>query len=1078
MSKLHIYRASAGSGKTFTISREFIGLLFENPEKYRHILAVTFTNKATAEMKGRILRELFKLASHQHSDYLDFLSQKTKEPESSIREKSRYILNLLLHNYSHFSITTIDSFFQKVIRAFAHELGLFSGFEIETDTNTVLNEAVEMLFRKTATDEKLRKWLVRFAENKIEDAKSWDLKNDIVRLGKEIHKEIFKKIDSHYFSEIVNRDAIEAIIPVLKTFAKDFEDQIKLLAVQAKPLMQKHGLVPDDFNRKSKGFISIFEKMANGSSYEVTKSARTSIDNVDNWYSKSSPKKISIEAAYHDGFNNLLKAVVSYSDEHIQAYNTVSLIFKNIYVLGIIADIIQEINEYANDKNIFLLADSTAFLQKIVDGSDAPFIYEKTGSRILHFMIDEFQDTSGMQWENFRPLIENSLAGNYRNWVVGDVKQSIYRWRNSDWTILSDKILRQFPVSSLSAHPLDDNWRSTENIISFNNAFFSCLRDSLQDELNHMIAENAIIGPQLKGFSDFFTNAYSDCVQKVPTQHQNKKGFVQMEFLHKDDWEEAALEKLITTVENLQKTGYRLRDIAILIRDKKKGVEITNFFMQEKNKREGNFRYDIISSDALFLQNAPVVQWIVSLLRFLLEPGDDLNKAFLENEFKDYLNISLGENSTFDSYIKTFLEDAPKHKSMPVYELVDIIISHFFLNTSKSNMPYLQSFQDTILQYSKKNTIDITSFLIWWDDFSNKQVISMPENQDAMRLMTIHSSKGLEFKVVIIPFGDWDFTSKSGDNFIWAIPDREPFSQLKLLPVQLSSATANTIFSYEYHREQIFTKVDNLNLLYVAFTRAIEKLIVFTPMVEIKDDSKSTGHLLTMFLNNFAFSTQQNFLDTNMISLKRDEGNALLEYGVNDQSTDISLLENNDFQLDEYKTSSIASRKAKMVVSGEFKSLSSVDNNLRVKGSLFHEMFQNIRTVDDIENAAHNLVRKGLIPDTEEKSMISEIRDLMRKKEVSSWFSDEWEVKTEADILLKTGQLKRPDRIMFGKNKVVVVDYKFGEREEDSHIRQVLNYKQKLQQMGYRNVDAYIWYVFMKKVVLAMDKPVQGKLFG
>jgi ATP-dependent exoDNAse (exonuclease V) beta subunit len=1076
LSKLHIYRASAGSGKTFTISREYIGLLFENPEKYRNILAVTFTNKATAEMKGRILRELYKLASNQKSDYVSFLTEKNQEPESAIREKARYILNLLLHNYSHFTITTIDSFFQKVIRAFAHELGIYSGFEVETDTNTVLNEAVEMLFRKTVTDEKLRKWLVRFAENKIEEERSWDLRDDIINLGREIHKEIFKQIDSSYFSEIINRDTIEAIIPSLKQYGHEFESHLKQIAVQGKPIMQKYGLVPDDFTRKASGFISIFDKMSTGRSFEVTKTAREAVDNVTVWYAKTSPKKHSIEEAFYNGLNSLIKELVTYSDAHIQAYNTIDLIFKNIYVLGIIADLIQEINDYVADKNLFLLADSTAFLQKIVEGSDAPFIYEKTGSRITHFMIDEFQDTSGMQWESFKPLIENSLAGNYRNWVVGDVKQSIYRWRNSDWTILSDKIFQQFPESSLKVHSLEDNWRSSENVISFNNTFFTCLRDKLQEDLNDSISKNALLGSKLEGFSSFFTKAYSDCVQRVPEKHRDGKGYVRLEYLEKENWEETALKKLVETVEHLQLNGYKLKDIAILVREKRSGVDITNYFMQEKVNRPGNFRYDIISSDALFLKNAPVVQWIVSLLRFLLEPADELNKAFVVNEFKDYLTVTDNEEFSFELRLSAFLENSPKLKAVPVYELVDIIITQFALSDNKSNMPYLQSFQDAILQYGKKNTIDLASFLIWWDDFSDKQVISMPENQDAIRLMTIHASKGLEFKVVLIPFGDWEFAPRSQNSFIWTVPHEQPFDQFKLLPVQLGSSTSKSIFGYEYFLEQIYTKIDNLNLLYVAFTRAIDKLIVFTPKAEIKDELKSTSHLLALFRNGIAFRTE-NYLDNSMLTIDEKEETSLMEYGVDSPFTGVRHEEENDIQLDKYTTSSISARKAKMVVSGEFRTLSSIGNNLRVKGNIFHEMFQNIKTVHDIDTAAHEMVAKGLVAATEEKSLISEVSALLENPDVTPWFTSEWKVKAEADILLRTGQLKRPDRIMFGKNRVIVVDYKFGEKEEQSHINQVLNYKYKLQQMGHRNVEAYVWYVFLKKVKMASDKPVQGKLF-
>jgi ATP-dependent exoDNAse (exonuclease V) beta subunit len=595
-------------------------------------------------------------------------------------------------------------------------------------------------------------------------------------------------------------------------------------------------------------------------------------------------------------------------------------------------------------------------------------------------------------------------------------------------------------------------------------------------ELDNQIVCNKPAGQQLSGFANFFTNAYSDCIQKIPEHRKNGKGYVRFEFFEKENWEETALKKLIETIEKLQDSGYRLKDIAILIRDKKKGVEITNFFMQEKINRKGNYRYDVISSDALFLQNAPVVQWIISVLRFLMEPADELNRAFVVNEFNDYLEIDTSE-IPLEQLLSELLDKSAKYKSMPVYELVDEVIRMFMLGSNKSNMPYLQSFQDTVLQYGKKNTIDLASFLTWWDDFSEKQVIAMPENQDAIRLMTIHSSKGLEFKVVLIPFADWEFTKRGSDSFIWAVPKVKPFDQFKLLPVQLGTATANSIFSFEYFREQVYNKIDNLNLLYVAFTRAVEKLIVFAPQCEIKDETKTTGHLLTLFRNNLAFCTDINYIDTTKLNFEQGEDFALLEYGTDEANIKSDEESTEDLSIDAYKTASIESRKSKMVVSGEFRTISSIGNNMRVKGNLFHEMFRNIKTADDVEKAALDLIKKGLLPPGETDSLIREIHQLIKHPQVIGWFDQHWEVKTEADILLKGGQLKRPDRIMFGDNKVIVVDYKFGEKEEDTHMKQVLNYRSRLYQMGYRNIEAYIWYVFSKKVVTATDKPVQGKLF-
>lgn len=1098
MSKLHIYRASAGSGKTYTISREYIGLLFENPDKFRHILAVTFTNKATAEMKGRILKELFFLASGKPSHYLSFLIDKTKTDEMQVRDKAAFILKQILHNYSHFTISTIDSFFQRVIRSFARELGLYSGFEVELDTETVLGESIEMLFQKTISDEKLRKWLVQFAEAKIEDGKSWNLKDNILEIGKEIYKEVFKDLGKGYFSETINRDKLESVLPALDVTRRNIEKHFREVGERGMAIMQQNGLAASDFKGKSRSFASVFQKAAQKVPDDISNTVRNAVDTVDEWTGSKNAKQREIETAFHSGLKDVLKELVTYYDENSRRYNTIIMVKQNLYVLGIIADLMQEVKTYASEKNLFILADSTTFLNKIIEGSDAPFVYEKTGSRVQHFMIDEFQDTSKMQWENFRPLLENSLADNCRNWVVGDVKQSIYRWRNSDWTILSDAIFRQFDSQQLEVHPLDFNWRSTEHIIRFNNSFFTALKQALQSELDNQIAAFEDIRDKLGAYSGFFLKAYNDCIQKIPSNKQDGKGYIRFEFFEggqKTEEKDAfILPRTLETVEQMQELGYALSDIAILVRNKGEGERISNYFMKEKHHRPGNYRYDLISSDTLFLKNAPVVQWISAMLRYLLDTSDTLTLEYLKRDYLEYLsfNRQANDSSAVENSFTTFFDNTVALRSLPVFELVDSIIAYFRLNEDPANLPYLQSFQDTILQYARRNPVDLSAFMVWWEENLEKQKISMPENQDSIRLMTIHSSKGLEFKVVLIPYGDWEFTPANNNNYIWANSPDELFRDFQLLPVPMRNASEKSIFYQEYFNERIFSRVDNLNLLYVAFTRAIEKLIVFSPVVAPVRESARTGHLLYFVLKpsleKLYEAVPQDFLHhagkegvlSELFLVNKSEYSLVIEYGMAEPKQVKEKEEKNDYALTNYYISSLTGRKARLVVSGEYRSVASVGQNSRVKGNLFHEIFQYIRTFDDVDAAILELVRKGQLPFDEMPVIKDEIIQLLNQKEVKEWFQAGWEVKTEADILLKTGQLKRPDRLMFGKEKVIIVDYKFGDAVDTKHANQVRDYMFKVKQMGYRNLEGYIWYAFHKKVVPVelQSKPVQGKLFG
>ena len=783
MSALTIYKASAGSGKTYTITGEYIKLLFADPENYRHILGVTFTNKATAEMKSRIVFELFKLSRGEKSGYTDMIFDNKLAEPGRIEGKASYILSKILHDYSHFTISTIDSFFQRVIRTFAREVGFFQGFELELDQEKVLTAAIDQMIYQLDKYPDLKNRLVKFAEEKILEGKSWNINKDIESLGKELFRENFRELADRLYEKISKKGFLDTFQAKLNKEEEVIENEIRAKASQAVMIMEQFGLKSDDFNRKGTGIGAHFLKASTAKTFadwKVSDTIKNHLDNPDAWSAKKSEKKSIIENAYHQGLNRILWELLQIYADKLPIYNSIQAVQKHIYVLGMIADLQAEIRSYTTDRNLFLISDTAELLYKLIDGSDAPFVYERTGSFINHFMIDEFQDTSQLQWKNFKPLIVNSLAENNANWVVGDVKQSIYRWRNSDWTILSGKIEKEILPHRSEQHNLQYNWRSSANIIKFNNTFFRNAIDVLT--ANDDNSEN-ITGNE---FNRVLGDAYAGFGQVVPDQNKEMKGLVQIEFVSVEDkksrdWQNSVLEKLPQCINQVQDGGYSLSDAAILVRTRAEAKLISDFLLNyQKTNPDSGYRYDILSGDSLLLKNSEVVKWIVAFFRYIIAPDDSENLAFLVYQYFHFIKkdednehagiFSPGGEAKLPVEIESFFsERSVMH--MSVYELTDHIILYFGLPGLKDELPFLLAFQDMMQDYTKKEPVDINSFLRWWDDHQDKKVISMPDSQNAMRLMTFHSSKGLEFPVVIIPFGDWEFMKHGNDApILWCRP--------------------------------------------------------------------------------------------------------------------------------------------------------------------------------------------------------------------------------------------------------------------------------------------------------------------
>ncbi|MDH6355178.1 ATP-dependent helicase/nuclease subunit A [Dysgonomonas sp. PH5-45] len=1070
---LIVYRASAGSGKTHRLTGEYLRLLFSSPYAYRHILAVTFTNKATDEMKSRIVDELANLASGKPSDYIPKLISSRFDSEEKIREEARIILQRILHDYSAFSVSTIDRFFQQTMRAFTRELGLGGGYNVELDTEKVLNEAIDsMLYDLEKTGNKqLLEWLIRFSEEKIESGETWNIRNDIRTLSNEIFKESYKAFSDKVQQDIANKQLLDDYKQMLRAYIRQFEATSQQIGEKALNVMERYGLLPDDFKGGTRSPFFSFLRWAKGEVKEPTATFCKLAGDVSVWYlaKDTDEKKQKIESAFSGGLNECVCDIIEHY-QNSRNYQTAVEINRYYFTLGILGDVDKKIREYAAENNIMLISDTTELLNKIISGTDTPFIYEKVGTHIDNYMIDEFQDTSNMQWINFSPLLKDSLAAGRTNLIVGDVKQSIYRWRNSDWKLLDEQLDIDFRTEGITHRSLNTNWRSLPNVVNFNNAVFTRGAKLVQEEYNNALPEG-VADERLLPFRTKIEKAYKDSFQEIPAKGKQTDGHVSIRFLDKEDatdWQAESLNALPGVIESLQDKGYRLRDIAILVRTKKEGTEVANVLLEHKEKSANTkYRYDIISDEALLLNASKSVKLIVSLFRYLQNPTDESLHALAVYEYyklekrlspESALNFYFSASQDFPDEVKVKLE---RIQELSLYEMAEEIFDLFGEAMEQNESVYIQSFLDTVLDFTVRNTPDLESFLKWWDEAGVRKTVFTPDGQDAIRIMTIHKSKGLGFDVVLLPFCNWELDHKM-PNILWCRPHQEPFNRLHLVPVKYSKNLRNTIFEYEYYDERLHAFVDNLNILYVAFTRAKKELIAFSPRP--KDDGRITdiSSLLWQCVNNPTV-TENNGKPVIRLEENIDGESGVFEIG-GDHNPAVTAEEDtagHEIPMGALKSTSFDNRLKLKLKNKYFFS----DFGQRDYGNMMHDILSRIKTIHDLENVIDSYCAEGLITTDEKRKVYAQLTDYLSAPMVADWYSGQYKVLNEVQILQTEGPFVRPDRVMLKDGEVVVVDYKFGQHESPRYVKQVEYYKDRIQQMGYTRLRGYIWYVHLQKVV-------------
>lgn len=928
---INIFKASAGSGKTHTLSKTYLDLLLKADSKtaYRNILAVTFTNKATEEMKERILRDLAE--------------------EGKTNPRAREILINLLHDYGSFSVSTIDKFFQQALRAFSRELGSSGNYQIELDKASLTKEAMDrVLDDLTEKDKDLLGWFTKQLETALDNGESFHLESSLYEMAEE-----FVDVNEKFTYDKKKLTELKARCKeIVDTFHKDVYENALCIdtttwgKTAAKGLAQYAGA-----QTKYKDSV----KAANATT--LAKLAETA----------------GCEAMY---------ALMNPQGRRWKEYRTARMVEKVIFTLGLAEEFYSKLAIIEEEKGVISLDESTSLLRDIIDGSDAPFIYEKLGVRFNHFLLDEFQDTSVVQWENFKPLLANSVSEGYSNIIVGDVKQSIYRWRNSDWNLLDKKIEENFK-GKVEVITLKENWRSTQSIVDFNNEFFTFAADNL-------------------GLS----NIYADVKQEVKVE-DSQEGCVTVDFC------EDELEMIDGYIEQAVAAGAKMSDMAILLRTNGEGKKVAEYLLSKG--------YSVISDDSLDLKSSLIIRKIVSYLHSLCNNSDSLN-----------------------TYLSESLEIDSEREYHSLLDLVDGVIkdlSETHPDEIKGQTLFIQSFMDDILEWTSIHGNDLRQYLKHWEE--SKIAISSPNDPNAIRITTVHKSKGLAFPIVIFPFAEKVGLFK--EDTLWCHLDSdaemgESFNSI--FPVVLGKSSGDSFFSESLKNEMEMQRIDNLNIFYVCLTRARKEMHIIAKkppksLIDGKSSPNDLSQLLYLYCeqNGYTFGSPYRW---NEASKKEDseieEFDAEYEtYGMNPEACSRRFVASSD--------------------AWDYFSEEGIGQSKRLRGIEQHALLSRIRTSDDAPE-----VLRSIEPQTRELL-------LERISAHSEWFSPELKTLNEVAIIDSFGNTNRPDRVLVDEEgRVTVIDFKFGE-EDEKYSGQVRRYMRLFREMGYGEVSGYIWYVPIDKII-------------
>ena len=1080
-----IYPASAGTGKTYTLAAEYIALMLADTsaKAFGRILAVTFTNKATAEMKERILRFLFDLANGGGNDVLQKVRTLMPQPapsEAEVRSRAAKALSAIVHDYDFFRVETIDSFFWWLLSGVTHELGMPSGVRADINDKEAVRQAVDSLIKKSENDAKLRGQMERYVHERIDDDKNWNFKNDLLKLAGQLTSSGFLNKEEELDKSLKNIsfDEYRKEIGSLKA---SIEQQLTDLAEN---LPSEFAKIMGDWETKIAypgDFKSYLGNMRNFSDFTPSNRMMKRIDAAENWLKAADKKKASAMAAADQ-----MRAVLAETEENraqlMPALNTCAICLNRLNPLSLLQQTRQMLQQVNEENSREMIAYVPYIFRSSVASADAPFVLERAGSRFDHIMIDEFQDTSSMQWENFRKLLLESMSTGGKCLLVGDVKQAIYRFRGGDWEIL-EGLNKEYKDKKNGGEDIlckmQTNFRTDERIVRFNNQFFpkaAAVIDSLGSGEAHAAAIYEEAGCQ-------------------EAKHKGDVGYVRIALSSKlgapaEDEEEGGgvLDEMAEQMQRLHANGLAYRDMCILVRWKREAADIVDAFAEKD--------IPLISDEAFLLSASPAVLTVIDALRVL---ADADNKLALATLAKTYCpDVVLHDSEVLlNALPQEFTGRRAELAAMPLYELCEELIRIFGLwqDAAAGNaeevheagqLAYLTYFLDLVAAYLQDHASSLPDFLDHWDEIlSGKSIPGAVA--DGVRVLTIHKSKGLEAHTVFIPYCNWDLEKDHRDTILWLTPSEEPFSKISPIPVAPhSNRVRQSIFADDYEQEHLRSRIENLNLLYVAFTRPQRNLFVWGTWSG-KDNGQvaTAGDLLHAVIDKDFSDDNQPYryeetadgfvLETLSAPQAdyRDEGQAKPAEGKQNpfgsnvrRPLQVPLCQTPlraDFRQSGEAAEFIAARAGEEAVAESAGYIN--------RGNLMHKIFSMIETAADIARAVGVLRGQGFEADGIDFNQIeTEIRQKIAACPLVADLTDgSWLVLNERSILLPAGSAQgaamvRPDRVSFKDGRAVVLDYKFG-KPLPKHQEQVKQYAAYLRQMGTPHVKAYLWYFDENKLV-------------
>lgn len=988
---------------------------------------MTFTNKAVGEMKERIIESLKFFSSKEvlekPNSMFEEICNELNLDKKHLNLKSKKILDTILNDYGTFDISTIDRFNHKLIRTFAHDLKLPQNFDVELDTDMLLNLAVDKLISKTGLDKDLTNILVDFALEKTDDDKSWDISFDLNKIAKLLVNE----------NHVTHLDNLEAkTLDDFKSLKKNvlaktvvLEKRIIDKAQSVLTLIEECGLGHSDFSRGT--LPNHFKKIITLNFYKI-------YDNQlqNNLAEKTKIYTKTIDADIASIIDSILPQIeTSYLEikEQVYQYLLLKNIYKNITPLSVLNAINKELNLIKQEQNLLLISEFNSIISNEIKNQPIPFIYERIGEKFKHYFIDEFQDTSQLQWQNLMPLVDNVLSSEGgTNMIVGDAKQAIYRWRGGkaeQFINLFNKKDKPFTIQQ-EVKNLPVNYRSCTEIIKFNNAFFK----------------------HLSGFAfnnTDYAKIYSECHQELFNKNEGYVDINLLEYTKDDDKDEVYTKKVLETIKKVLDNGYQLKDICVLVRKKAEGVAIADVLSAEGIK--------IISSETLLLNRSPEVNFIINMMQLAMQPNNNEVKVEILNYIADKQNID-NKHDFFKSLFnlnptQLFKElgvfDFDEFLQLSIYDATEILIREFEL-APKSDA-YIQFFLDEVLNYSQKHHSSLSGFLKFWETKNDKLSIISPEGQDAVKIMTIHKSKGLEFPVVIFPYAELEIYREK-EAKTWFKFDEKEFNGFSEAYINLNKdlESVNEFGADIYNHHQAELELDNINLLYVVLTRSVEQLYIIGKK-DINSSGKENQKTYSGLFINY-------LKETNLWSDSQTHytfGNPKKQSKTEEEIT-------NTITQEEFISTSASSHNLNIITNSGYL----WDTNQKEaieKGNLVHNILSKIKTERDIEFVLRDYYTSGIIDKIQYEELQKTINDIVSHSQLKEFYTQDLTVYNEKDIITKEGNILRPDRIVINSNnKAIIIDYKTG-LHNPKHQHQLQDYQDVLEEMGYKTIKKILIYI-------------------